>query len=113
MELIFRKAKENDIDCSFGLLARLFTVVTDFAVDRDRQKVGLFLLFKDRGRKAIFAAENKGVVICLVTCQLVIFTAVGGYAILLEDMFIDKLSRHNRIRTSLIQMVQKWWGKGL
>ncbi len=111
MNLIFRKAKENDIDALSELLAALFSMETDFAIDQERQKAGLALFFEAGEEKSIFVAESKGAVIGMVTCQLVISTAAGGYSLLLEDMFIRKRFRCKGIGTSLVRMVQNW-GKG-
>lgn len=111
MKLIFRKAKEKDIDDLSGLLETLFSIETDFAVDSRKQKTGLALFFSKGDEKAIFVAKNEGVLVGMVTGQLVISTAAGGYSILVEDLYVQDHFRHKGIGTSLVQMVQKW-GKG-
>ncbi|MEN6376263.1 MAG: GNAT family N-acetyltransferase [Smithella sp.] len=113
MKHIFRKAKEQDINALSGLLMALFSIETDFAVDPQKQKAGLALFFNSGEEKAIFVAENKGVLVGMVTCQMVISTATGGYSILIEDLYVLERFRHRGIGTALIQMAQKWGdGKG-
>lgn len=111
MMLIFRKAKEKDIDDLSRLLEALFFIETDFVVDPEKQKTGLALFFSSSEEKAIFVAENEGVLVGMVTGQLVISTAAGGYSILVEDLYVQDRFRHKDIGTSLVQMMQEW-GKG-
>lgn len=111
MKLIFRKAKEKDLDELSRLLEALFFIETDFVVDPEKQKTGLSLFFSSHEEKVIFVAENEGVLVGMVTGQLVISTAAGGYSILVEDLYVQDRFRHKDIGTSLVQMVQKW-GKG-
>lgn len=108
MQIRLRKGSRADIDEAAALLADLFSIETDFTANPEKQKAGLALFFDGRGEKAIFVAESKGVLVGIVTCQLVISTAAGGYSILLEDLYVKDRFRYRGIGTSLVRLVQKW-----
>jgi GNAT superfamily N-acetyltransferase len=113
MQIRLRKGTRADINGVSALLADLFSIETDFAVDPQKQKAGLALFFNSCEEKAIFVAEDKGVLVGMVTCQLVVSTAAGGHSILLEDLYVKDRFRYRGIGTSLIRMVQNWGeGKG-
>ncbi len=111
MQIRLRKGNRADIDGASALLADLFSIETDFAADPEKQKTGLALFFSSHEEKVIFVAENEGVLVGMVTGQLVISTAAGGYSILVEDLYVQDRFRHKDIGTSLVQMMQEW-GKG-
>jgi GNAT superfamily N-acetyltransferase len=108
MRIRLRKAEREDIDGLATLLAGLFSLETDFIVDKEKQKAGLALFLAGLEGKALFVAENDGVLVGMVTAQLVISTAAGGYSILMEDMYITESCRRHGIGTALMQMVQNW-----
>ena len=108
MHIRLRKGDRSDIDGLSALLAGLFSLETDFTIDPEKQKAGLALFFDGREGKAIFVAEDNGILVGMVTCQLVTSTAAGGYSILLEDMYILEAYRQKRIGTALIRQVQNW-----
>lgn len=108
MDLIIRKAGKDDIDALSALLGKLFSMETDFVVDREKQKAGLELFLADSDDRIIFVALFDEVIVGMVTCQLVVSTAVGGYSILLEDMYIVDTFRQEGIGTLLIRAVQDW-----
>ncbi|NTW17694.1 MAG: GNAT family N-acetyltransferase, partial [Syntrophaceae bacterium] len=97
MDLIIRKAGKDDIDALSALLGKLFSMETDFVVDREKQKAGLELFLADSDDRIIFVALFDEVIVGMVTCQLVVSTAVGGYSILLEDMYIVDTFRQEGI----------------
>jgi GNAT superfamily N-acetyltransferase len=113
MQIRLRKGTRADIGEVSALLADLFSIETDFTVDRETQKAGLTLFFESCEAKAIFVAEKKSALVGMVTGQLVISTAAGGYSLLIEDLYVQERCRYKGIGTSLIRMVRNWGeGKG-
>jgi GNAT superfamily N-acetyltransferase len=108
MQIRVRKGGRADIDGLSTLLTGLFSIETDFTVDPEKQKTGLALFLDGRDGKAIFVAEADGILVGMVTCQLVISTAAGGVSVLLEDMYVLDAFRRRRIGTALIRQVQDW-----
>ena len=108
MHIRIRKGCQADIDGLSILLSKLFSLETDFIIDLEKQKTGLALFLNGREDKAIFVAEEDGVLIGMVTSQLVISTAVGGFSILLEDMYVLESYRRKYIGTDLIRLVRSW-----
>jgi GNAT superfamily N-acetyltransferase len=108
MHIRLRKGCPADIYKLSTLLSGLFSLETDFAVDPDKQKAGLALFLDGREDKAIFVAEEDGVIIGMVTCQLVVSTAAGGFSILLEDMYVLDAYRRKYVGTGLIRLARNW-----
>jgi GNAT superfamily N-acetyltransferase len=108
MQIRVRKGGRTDIDGLSTLLSGLFSIETDFTIDPEKQKTGLALFLDDWEGKAIFVAEADGILVGMVTCQLVISTAAGGFSVLLEDMYVLDAFRRKRIGTALIRQVQSW-----
>ena len=108
MHIRLRKGVRADIDGLSTLLAGLFSLETDFTIDLEKQKAGLALFLDGREGRAIFVAEDDGVLVGMVTCQLVISTAAGGYSVLLEDMYVLEAYRQKRVGTALIRQIQNW-----
>jgi GNAT superfamily N-acetyltransferase len=108
MQIQLRRGHQSDIDGLSRLLAGLFSLETDFAIDQEKQKAGLALILDNPDRSAIFIAENDGVLVGMATAQLVVSSAAGGYSILLEDMYVVENWRRHGIGTSLMRMAQSW-----
>lgn len=102
-----RAAEKNDINELADLLKQLFSIEEDFIFDGVKQKRGLELLLNsDLAR--IFVAEEAGVVIGMVSGQLVISTAEGGVSLLIEDMIVDRQHRGKGIGKELLRKVGAW-----
>ncbi len=102
-----RSAKREDIDELVILLKQLFSIEQDFTFDRVKQKRGLGLLL-DSDSAQVFVAEVAGAVIGMVSGQLVISTAEGGYSLLIEDMVVDRQHRGNGVGKTLLQAAGDW-----
>jgi ribosomal protein S18 acetylase RimI-like enzyme len=104
---IMRKARHEDVDQLVTLLRLLFSIEEDFSFDEAKQRRGLImLLHNDRG--CILVAEVIGRVIGMCTGQLVISTAEGGPAVVVEDMVVDPAHRHRGIGRSLMKGMAGW-----
>lgn len=108
MDIRIRKGMEGDIDILAVFLRHLFAIERDFSGDADLHKEGLRLLFKDPYLKAIFVAESDGTLVGMVTAQIVVSTSVGGYSVLLEDLFVASGFRRKGIGSKLLAQVLAW-----
>jgi len=104
-----RKAKREDIPALCGLLGALFSIEKDFSPDTEAQARGLKLLVDDpSGRSIILVAGEGGEVIGMCSVQLVISTAEGGWAGILEDMVVREDKRNSGIGTRLLNEAGDW-----
>jgi len=108
MKAEIREGKSGDVEVLSKLLAKLFTLETDFTVDTANQIAGLRLLLADSSRNAIFVAENDEGIVGMVTAQMVVSTAAGGYSVLIEDMVILEEYRRQGLGTGLLRQVFAW-----
>lgn len=103
-----RKGESGDIETMVTFLYHLFAIEKNFATDADKHRTGLQLLLAETCARAIFVAEADGDVVGMVTAQIVVSTSVGGYSILLEDMYIASGFRRKGIGSKLLAHVLVW-----
>jgi GNAT superfamily N-acetyltransferase len=106
-QIVIRKAEERDINAMCLLLAGLFAIETDFETDVQKQRNALNLLIKDNNKAAFVTMSNQSI-FGMITGQLVVSTAAGGYSILLEDLFVIPEYRGKGIASILIQNIISW-----
>ncbi len=104
---MIRRATREDIHSLIPLLRILFSIEEDFNFDATKQQKGLDLLIEQRS-STIFIAEYNGETVGMVTGQLLISTAEGGPAIVVEDLVVDPHHRNKNIARSLLQAIGKW-----
>jgi len=107
-EVSVRPATPVDLDALVGLLKDLFALEPDFRFDPVRQRRGLALLLEDRLRRAALVAESGGVVVGMVTGQLLISTAEGGGSVLVEDLVVRESERRRGTGRKLVRAVEAW-----
>lgn len=109
MTVKIRRARETDIEAMIPMLGELFSIETDFVIDAEKQRAGLSLLLAGRSKSVIFVAEDEsGEIAGMVTAQLVVSTAAGGYGALLEDMIVREKYRRSGIGGALLNAVTGW-----
>jgi GNAT superfamily N-acetyltransferase len=108
MNIRIRKGEMKDIATLTAFLVRLFSIEKDFKTDPDRHRAGLRYLIEDCQRRAVFVAETEGTVIGMVTGQLVVSTAAGGYSVLMEDMFVVSAMRQKGVGSMLFRKILAW-----
>lgn len=111
MNVRIRKGNDQDIETLVTFIEDLFAIEKDFATDADRHRAGLRLLLAEpHVRATVFVAEAEGdsAVVGMVTAQIVVSTSVGGYSLLLEDMYVAAGFRRKGIGTKLLQRVFVW-----
>lgn len=104
---ILRPARADDAGQLVALLRLLFTIEADFHFDADRQRQGLMLLLVDE-RARVIVAENDGQVIGMCTGQLLISTAEGGPAVLVEDVVVAPQHRGRGTGRALMTALAEW-----
>lgn len=102
-----RRAGRDDVSSMSLLLQELFAIETEFEFDAQRQKDGLKMLL-DSPMARIWVAERRGRLVGMVTMQLVISTAEGGYSGLLEDLVISRPYRRKGLGKALLKTALRW-----
>jgi GNAT superfamily N-acetyltransferase len=102
-----RMAGGNDVEELASLLSELFTIEKDFIINRDNQIKALSMLIGNENT-AVIVAEVDSRVIGMVTGQLVISTAEGGYSVLLEDMSVTERFRYKGVGRFLLEALVAW-----
>jgi GNAT superfamily N-acetyltransferase len=109
MDFSVRLAKADDIPQMCGLLSELFSIESDFSPDRGKQVRGLNLLLSDRsGSTIVLVAERGDEIIGMCSVQMLISTAEGGPAGLLEDLIVRKDHRGKGIGSRLLSEIFTW-----
>jgi len=108
MNILTRKGEAGDIEQLVTFLQHLFAIEKDFTIDAERHRAGLHLLLAAPEARAVFVAEAAGAVVGMVTAQLVVSTSVGGYSILLEDMYVAAGFRRKGVGSKLLGQVFIW-----
>jgi len=102
-----RKATAGDIDAMTGLLEQLFSIEADFTAEPEKQRRGLAdLLAQDDS--CVLVCEVDGQVAGMCTVQIMISTAEGGKAGLLEDLVVAQSWRGQGLGTALLAAAEAW-----
>lgn len=102
-----RRAGAEDVPNLLPLLRLLFSIEEDFTFDAKKQLKGLTLL-AGQNSAAIFVAETGRETVGMVTGQLLISSAEGGPALLVEDLIVAPHQRNKKIARSLLQALAHW-----
>ena len=108
IEYSIRKAVPNDVKTLINLLQSLFSIETDFQFDESKQGYGLQLMMEAPDRRCIMVAEANGQVIGMCSAQLIISTAAGGTAALVEDMVVAGEYRGRGMGKQLLSAIEDW-----
>ena len=107
-DVVITGADESDIPVLCGLLGELFSMESDFAVDPKKQAQGLALLIGRPDTCGVFVARTGSRPVGMVTVQLNVSTAEGGYSGLLEDMVVTRDWRGKGIGKKLVHRAREW-----
>ncbi len=105
--LAVRPAETTDMATLVALLRQLFAIEEDFRIDEDRQRRGLAMLLENP-RALILVAEADGRVIGMCSGQLLVSTAEGGPALLMEDVVVAEGFRSAGIGRLLVSAMADW-----
>lgn len=104
-----RPARVGDLDELVDLLDLLFAIEEDFDFDAARQRQGLAMML-DHDGAIILVAEAEGRVIGMCSGQLIISSAEGGVALLVEDVVVAETWQGQGVGRKLIQTLEQWAG---
>ncbi|WP_242339315.1 GNAT family N-acetyltransferase [Anaeromyxobacter sp. SG66] len=107
-DVAIRGATPADTEPLARLLGILFSIEADFRPDPERQRRGLALMLGEPERRAVLVAERGGEVVGMVTAQLVVSTAEGGPAALVEDLVVDAAERGRGVGRRLLEAIEGW-----
>ena len=104
---MIRKAAAADIPAMAKLLEQLFSIEEDFEADKRRQRSGLAMLLGSP-TASLLVAERQGRVVGMVSCQLLVSSAEGGWSLLLEDLVVDQPERGRGVGRKLLAAAADW-----
>jgi GNAT superfamily N-acetyltransferase len=107
-DVAIRGATPADTERLVRLLEVLFSIEADFRPDPERQRRGLALMLCEPDRRAVLVAEREGEVVGMITAQLVVSTAEGGPAALVEDMVVEPAERGRGVGRRLLEAIEGW-----
>ncbi|MCL5953630.1 MAG: GNAT family N-acetyltransferase [Nitrospirae bacterium] len=108
-EFAIDTARPEDLPALSNLLAELFSLETDFAVDRERQIRGLRMILDAPERGAVLVArECTGTVVGMVSIQLLVSTAAGGISGQIEDLVVEGGVRSRGLGSRLLREALAW-----
>lgn len=107
-DLIIRRANHEDIEALVGLLKELFSIEEDFAFDEKKQRCGLKMMLENDISRCIMIAETNKTVVGMCTAQILVSTAEGGKAALIEDMVVNENNRGRGIGRLLMSSIEDW-----
>ena len=109
--VIIRKAEPLDINQMVGLLKELFSIEEDFTFREPSQRSGLAMMLDSHDNRCIMVAAAEERIIGMCSAQLLVSTAQGGVAALIEDMAVTQEYRGQGIGGKLLFSIEKWADK--
>ncbi|HOF33836.1 MAG TPA: GNAT family N-acetyltransferase, partial [Spirochaetota bacterium] len=101
-EVVIEKAVAGDAPLLAEMIKKLFDIEKDFKSDIANQINGIVMLI-EKEQAVVFKALSGDKIIGMVTGQLVVSTASGGYSVLLEDLFVDTDFRLGGVGKALLK----------
>lgn len=109
MSIAIACANEEDIPALTELLGLLFSLEQDMQANLDKQARGLTLLLQDTQRTRVLVARDDAQrAIGMVSGQLVISTAEGGFSVWVEDLIIAPTFRGQGLGRILLDSLLHW-----
>ncbi|VAW40041.1 hypothetical protein MNBD_DELTA04-611 [hydrothermal vent metagenome] len=105
--IVIRRARAADLADLTALLQILFGMEEDFSFDEARQRQGLMLMLENE-QGVVLAAENSGKVIGMCTGQLLVSTAEGAPAVLVEDVVVLPAWQDRGVGRLLMHSIAEW-----
>ncbi|HPM35147.1 MAG TPA: GNAT family N-acetyltransferase [Spirochaetota bacterium] len=106
-EVVVEKAVAGDAPLLAEMINKLFDIEKDFKSDIANQINGILMLI-EKEQAVVFKAVSGDKIIGMVTGQLVVSTASGGYSVLLEDLFVDTDFRLGGVGKALLKNLVTW-----
>ncbi len=109
--ILIRFGEMEDVDELIELLHELFSLEADFEFNHKRQKKGLELMLAKSPDRMVWVAESGGKVVGMCTVQVLVSTAEGGEAALVEDVVVHADFRGKGIGKKLLVALDQWAAK--
>ena len=106
-EVLIEKAVAGDAPLLAEMIKKLFDIEKDFKSDIANQINGIIMLIENE-KAVVLKAVSGDKIIGMVTGQLVVSTASGGYSVLLEDLFVDADFRLGGVGNALLKNLVTW-----
>ena len=106
--IVIRKADSADINQMIGLLEELFSMEEDFIFKEAAQRHGLSMMLSDNQNRCVMVAASGKQVMGMCSAQLLVSTAEGGMAALIEDMVVAESYQGKGIGKNLLLSIEKW-----
>jgi len=103
-----RRASISDLEDLIELLRELFAFEADFTFDAEIQRRGLEMMLADTENRCVLAAHRVGKVVGMCTAQIVVSTAEGGPAGLVEDLVVCQEWRGTGVGRRLAGGIEQW-----
>lgn len=112
---VIRTATGEDLPALTALLKALFSIEADFLFDEEKQRRGLSLMLDGCGKhRRVLVAELAGQVVGMCSAQIVISTAEGREAALVEDVMVPADCRGRGVGRALLAALGTWAeGRGI
>ena len=98
----------EDLEGLTDLLIALFEQEEDFEPNREKQEHGLRLILEQPRHGRIFALKNDHTIIGMINILFTVSTAVGGMAVLLEDVIVHPDHRGQGYGSKLLDYVTEF-----
>ncbi|QQL46137.1 GNAT family N-acetyltransferase [Sulfuriroseicoccus oceanibius] len=104
-EAIITAATLDDLPELVDLLVDLFELEADFDPNPAAQRKGLRLLIENPSRGRVFVVRHQGRVVGMANVLFTVSTALGGFALVLEDLVIAPHERGHGFGHKLLNYV--------
>lgn len=102
-QILLDEAKHSDIPQLVKLLEVLFSEEEEFSPHQEKQESALRLILDQPLIGRIFVARKDTDIVGMVSLLFTVSTAMGGPAIMLEDMVLSPVHRQSGIGTILLK----------
>lgn len=108
MAIRVRSGTTEDIESLVELLGELFAIEADFTPNAERQRQGLTLMLSAPEERIVRVAEDGDRIVGMVTGQILVSTAEGGLAALVEDLVVARSHRGTGVGARLLADLEGW-----
>jgi len=107
-DVVIREATLDDIDPLLVLLEELFDQEADFTYDERKQRQGLAILLAEHTDHTVMVAQVADRIVGMCAIQIIVSTAQGRMAGLVEDFIVTESYMRQGLGTALIQAIERW-----
>mgnify|MGYP001818459711 CR=1 FL=1 len=106
---VVRRAAREDLPALTALLKALFAIEEDFVFDEQKQGRGILLMLDGCGKhRSMLVADLSGEVVGMCSAQILVSTAEGCEAAIIEDVVVRGDCRGRGIGTAMMDAMGQW-----